>query len=93
MEAVKNGELQQASVLFDRYNKADLQFSAATDQRQHVGRRPGAKCISTVDQIRNSYREGNRFNRGSTKWHATFLPIIINRTKNKTGSHIDVGKK
>jgi RNA polymerase sigma-70 factor (ECF subfamily) len=61
MEAVKNGELQRASELFNRYNKRIFNFlrqltndaEAAEDLTQNVFLR--------LIKYRHSYREGNRF--------------------------------
>ncbi len=56
MEAVKNGDLQQASLLFDRYNKRLFNFLArelAEDLTQNVFLR--------MIRYRHSYREGLKF--------------------------------
>ncbi len=61
MEAVKNGELQHASELFNRYHKRIFNFlrqltndaEAAEDLTQNVFLR--------LIKYRNSYKEGNRF--------------------------------
>ncbi len=45
MEAVKNGDLQRASLLFERYNKRIFNFLARMTMDRNVGRGFNTKCV------------------------------------------------
>ncbi len=61
MEAVKNGDLQQASVLFDRYHKRIYNFLARTTLDRALAEDLTQNVFLRIIKYRNSYREGNRF--------------------------------
>ncbi len=61
MEAVKNGDLQQASVLFDRYQLRIYNFLARTTMDRALAEDLTQNVFLRIIKYRNSYREGNRF--------------------------------
>jgi len=61
MEAVKNGDLQQASVLFDRYHKRIYNFLARTTLDRALAEDLTQNVFLRMIKYRNSYKEGNRF--------------------------------
>jgi RNA polymerase sigma factor (sigma-70 family) len=61
MEAVKNGDLQQASALFDRYHKRIFNFLAKMTMDRDVAEDLTQNVFLRMIKYRNSYREGNKF--------------------------------
>lgn len=61
MEAVKNGNLQQASVLFDRYHKRIFNFLARMTMNRDVAEDLTQNVFLRMIKYRNSYKEGNKF--------------------------------
>ena len=61
MEAVKNGDLQQASVLFDRYHKRILNFLARMVLDRAIAEDLTQNVFLRMIRYRTSYRTGNRF--------------------------------
>lgn len=61
MEAVKNGDLQQASVLFDRYNKRIYNFLARMTMSKVLAEDLTQNVFLRMIKYRNSYRDGNKF--------------------------------
>jgi RNA polymerase sigma factor (sigma-70 family) len=61
MEAVKNGQLQQASVLFDRYHKRLFNFLARMAPDRDTAEDLTQNVFLRMLKYRNSYREGARF--------------------------------
>jgi len=61
MEAVKNGDLQQASLLFERYNKRIYNFLARMVMDQEVAADLCQNVFFRLIKYRSSYRAGLRF--------------------------------
>jgi RNA polymerase sigma factor (sigma-70 family) len=61
MEAVKNGDLQQASVLFDRYNRRLFNFLARMTPDRDTAEDLTQNVFLRMLKYRNSYREGAKF--------------------------------
>lgn len=61
MEAVKNGDLQQASVLFDRYNKRIFHFLARMTMDRELAEDLTQNVFLRLIKYRNSYRQDARF--------------------------------
>lgn len=61
MEAVKNGDLQQASVLFDRYHKRIYNFLARMTLSKVLAEDLTQNVFLRMIKYRESYREGNKF--------------------------------
>jgi RNA polymerase sigma-70 factor (ECF subfamily) len=61
MEAVKNGDLQQASLLFERYNKRIYNFLARMTMDRAVAEDLTQNVFLRIIKYRSSYRQGLRF--------------------------------
>lgn len=61
MEAVKNGDLQQASILFDRYHKRIFNFLARMSFDRAAAEDLTQNVFLRLIRYRSSYRYGNRF--------------------------------
>ncbi|HRI78483.1 MAG TPA: sigma-70 family RNA polymerase sigma factor [Cyclobacteriaceae bacterium] len=61
MEAVKNGDLQLASLLFDRYNKKLFNFLARMSQDRMLAEDLTQNVFLRMIRYRNSYRDGLKF--------------------------------
>ena len=61
MEAVKNGDLQQVSVLFDRYNKRIFNFLAKMTFDRDLAEDLTQNVFLRIIKYRNSYKSGLRF--------------------------------
>jgi len=91
MEAVKNGELQQASVLFDRYNKRIFNFMRQLTRETMLAEDLTQNVFLRLIKYRNSYRPGNRFQSWIYQMARHVFADHYQWSKNKT-SHIDVEK-
>jgi RNA polymerase sigma factor (sigma-70 family) len=61
MEAVKNGKLEQASILFERYHKRLYNFLAKLAADRMVGEDLTQNVFLRMLKYRHTYREGMRF--------------------------------
>src|SRR3989337_1581210 len=61
MEAVKSGNLQQVSLLFERYNKRIYNFLARMAMDRAVAEDLTQNVFLRIIKYRSSYREGARF--------------------------------
>lgn len=61
MEAVKNGELQHASELFNRYHKRIFNFLKQLTNDAETAEDLTQNVFLRLIKYRNSYKEGNRF--------------------------------
>lgn len=61
MEAVKDGDLQQASILFDRYHKRIFNFLAQMTRDRDLAEDLTQNTFLRMIKYRTSYRVGNRF--------------------------------
>lgn len=61
MEAVKNGELQQASLLFERYHKRLFNFLARMTNDRELAEDLTQNVFLRIIRYRNSYRPGLKF--------------------------------
>ncbi len=61
MEAVKNGDLPQAAVLFDRYHKRVFNFLARMTMDRDMAEDLTQNVFLRMIKYRSSYREGNKF--------------------------------
>src|SRR5437763_16566849 len=88
MEAVKNGELQQASVLFDRYNKRIFNFLRQLTNDSMLAEDLAQNVFLRLIKYRNSYREGNRFQSWIYQMARNVFADHYQSNKSK-GSHTD----
>jgi RNA polymerase sigma factor (sigma-70 family) len=61
MEAVKNGDLQQASLLFERYNKRVFNFLARMTMDRMLAEDLAQNVFLRIIKYRNSYKAGLKF--------------------------------
>ena len=61
MEAVKNGNLQQATLLFERYNRPIYNFLARMTMDRALAEDLTQNVFFRIIKYRKSYREGARF--------------------------------
>lgn len=61
MEAVKNGDLQQASLLFDRYNKRLYNYLVRMTMDRDAAEDLTQNVFVRLIRYRNSYKEGLKF--------------------------------
>lgn len=61
MEAVKRGELQQATLLFERYHKRIFNFLARMTMDRDLAEDLTQNVFLRIIKYRASYREGHRF--------------------------------
>jgi RNA polymerase sigma factor (sigma-70 family) len=61
MEAVKNGDLQQASVLFERYNKRIFNFLGRMTMDRDLAEDLTQNVFLRMIRYRTSYKEGARY--------------------------------
>lgn len=92
MEAVKNGELQQASLLFDRYNKRIFNFLRQLTNDSMLAEDLAQNVFLRLLKYRNSYREGHRFQSWIYQMARNAFADHYQANKNKTGSYVDVEK-
>src|ERR1043166_6246483 len=91
MEAVKNGELQQASFLFDRYHKRIFNFLRQLSNDTMLAEDLTQNVFLRLIKYRNSYREGNRFQSWIYQMARNVFADHYQSNKNK-GTHVDVEK-
>ena len=92
MEAVKNGDLQQASILFDRYHKKIFNFLARMTMDRDVAEDLTQNVFLRMIRYRNSYREGNRFESWIYQVARNIFSDHYQANKNKQLGFIDVEK-
>src|ERR1041384_860651 len=61
MEAVRNGDLQQASLLFDRYNKRLFNFLARVPMDRELAEDLTQNTFLRMIRYRGSYKPGRKF--------------------------------
>lgn len=61
MEAVKNGDLQKASLLFERYHKRLFNFLAQMTMDRSIAEDLAQNVFLRLLKYRNSYRDGAKF--------------------------------
>ncbi len=82
MEAVKNGDLQKASLLFERYNKRIFNFLAQLSNDRDVADDLTQNVFLRMIRYRNSFRNDSRF-----------TPWIYQIARNVYSDHYQMAKK
>lgn len=90
MEAVKNGDLQQASVLFDRYNKRIFNFLARMTVERELAEDLTQNVFLRIIKYRGSYREGMRFQSWIYQVARNVFSDHYQAVKNKVSGFVDV---
>ena len=92
MEAVKSGDLQQASVLFERYHKRIFNFLARMAMDRELAEDLTQNVFLRIIKYRNSYREGARFQSWIYQVARNVFTDHYQAQKNKFSDFIDVEK-
>lgn len=92
MEAVKNGDLQQASVLFDRYHKRIFNFLARMAMDRELAEDLTQNVFLRIMKYRSSYRDGLRFQSWIYQVARNVFADHYQAAKNKTARHVAVEK-
>lgn len=92
MEAVKNGDLQQASVLFDRYHRKIFNFLARMTMDRTVAEDLTQNVFLRLIKYKGSYKEGNRFQSWIYQMARNVFSDHYQAHKNKKSNFIDVEK-
>jgi RNA polymerase sigma factor (sigma-70 family) len=90
MEAVKNGDLQQASVLFDRYNKRIFNFLARMTMDRQQAEDLAQNVFLRIIRYRTSYREGQKFQSWIYQIARNVFSDHYQAHKNKFAGFVDV---
>lgn len=92
MEAVKGGDLQQASVLFDRYNKRIFNFLARMTMDRDLAEDLTQNVFLRIIKYRESYKEGKRFQSWIYQVARNIFSDHYQAAKNRTAGFVDVEK-
>jgi RNA polymerase sigma-70 factor (ECF subfamily) len=92
MEAVKDGDLQQASLLFERYNKRIFNFLARMTMDRALAEDLTQNVFLRLIKYRNSYRAGARFEPWIYQVARNIFSDHYQANKNKFSDFIDVEK-
>lgn len=92
MEAVKSGNLQQASLLFERYNKRIYNFLARMTMDRALAEDLTQNVFLRIIKYRSSYREGARFQSWIYQVARNVFSDHYQVQKNKFSDFVDVEK-
>jgi RNA polymerase sigma factor (sigma-70 family) len=92
MEAVKNGNLQQASLLFERYHKKIFNFLARMAMDRELAEDLTQNVFLRIIKYRNSYKDGSRFQSWIYQVARNVFSDHYQSHKNKFAGHVDVEK-
>jgi RNA polymerase sigma factor (sigma-70 family) len=92
MEAVKNGDLKQASLLFDRYHKRLFNFLARMTMDRDLAEDLTQNVFLRLIRYRTSYREGLKFQSWIYQVARNVFSDHYQSVKNKKADFIDVEK-
>ena len=92
MEAVKRGELQQATLLFERYNKRIFNFLARMTIDRDLAEDLTQNVFLRIIKYRNSYREGLKFQSWIYQVARNVFSDHYQAHKNRFSDFVDVEK-
>jgi RNA polymerase sigma factor (sigma-70 family) len=92
MEAVKNGDLQQASMLFDRYHKRIFNFLARMTMDRDLAQDLTQNVFLRMIKYRSSYKEGLKFQSWIYQMARNGFSDHYQANKNKYSTFVDVEK-
>ena len=92
MEAVKNGDLQQASLLFERYNRRIFNFLARMTMDRELAEDLTQNVFLRIIKYRNSYRDGLRFQSWIYQVARNIFSDHYQAHKNRYSDFVDVEK-
>jgi RNA polymerase sigma factor (sigma-70 family) len=90
MEAVKSGNLQQATLLFERYNRRIFNFLARMTMDRALAEDLSQNVFLRMIKYRNSYREGARFQSWIYQIARNVFSDHYQAHKNKYSDFVDV---
>jgi len=92
MEAVKNGDLQKASLLFDRFYKRIFNFLARMINDREVAEDLTQTVFERMLKYRNSYKPELRFQSWLYQMARNAFADYYQQQKQRTPAHIEVEK-
>lgn len=92
MEAVQNGDLQQASLLFDRYHKRLFNFLARLTMDRDTAEDLTQNVFLRMIRYRNSYRQGLKFQSWIYQVARNVFSDHYQKIKNKKADFVDIEK-
>ena len=92
MEAVKGGNLQQASLLFERYHKRIFNFLARMAMDRELAEDLTQNVFLRILKYRNSYREGLKFQSWIYQVARNVFSDHYQAHKNRYSDFVDVEK-
>jgi RNA polymerase sigma factor (sigma-70 family) len=92
MEAVRNGDLQQASLLFDRYNKRLFNFLARMTMDRELAEDLTQNVFLRMIRYRNSYKTGHKFQSWIYQVARNVFTDHYQVSKKKKTDHMDIEK-
>lgn len=92
MEAVKRGELQQATLLFERYHKRIFNFLARMTMDRDLAEDLTQNVFLRIIKYRTSYRDGNRFQSWIYQVARNVFSDHYQAHKNRFSDFVDVEK-
>jgi RNA polymerase sigma-70 factor (ECF subfamily) len=92
MEAVKNGDLQQATLLFERYNRRIFNFLARMTLDRPLAEDLTQNVFLRMIKYRQSYREGARFQSWIYQVARNVFSDHYQTIKNRYSQFVDVEK-
>ena len=92
MEAVKSGDLQQASVLFERYNKRIFNFLARLTMNREVAEDLTQNVFLRMIKYRSSFKTGNKFQAWIYQIARNVFSVHYKLHRNKFHGFVVVGK-
>ena len=92
MEAVKSGDLHQATLLFERYNKRIYNFLARMTMDRDLAEDLTQNVFLRIIKYRSSYREGARFQSWIYQIARNVFSDHYQTLKNRHSTFVDVEK-
>ena len=92
MEAVKNGELQQASLLFDRYHKRLFNFLARMTMDRDLAEDLTQNIFLRLIKYRGSYKNGAKFQSWIYQMARNVFSDHYQSVKNRKADFVDIEK-
>lgn len=92
MEAVRDGDLQQASLLFDRYNKRLFNFLARMTMDRDLAEDLTQNTFLRMIRYRSSYKSGRKFQSWIYQVARNVFSDHYQVSKKKKADHMDIEK-
>jgi RNA polymerase sigma-70 factor (ECF subfamily) len=92
MESVKRGELQQASLLFERYNRRIFNFLARMTMDRALAEDLTQNVFLRIIKYRHTYKEGARFQSWIYQVARNIFSDHYQENKNRFSDFVDVDK-